>query len=140
MSTKRNSLPRIIAICIISGLLSGVFVNLIFWTIFPSGWLFLIIPIFVGWSLDKFAKIPSEEILDDETMERLSKQTGMLCAVMVLLVQIVAVLPVLLLLDPIEILTNFVFYIGCALCVYIGYSRGVQSITDAYYDAKKSEE
>lgn len=135
MSTKTNSMPRLTVICLISGLLSGLAANCLFWFVYPTAFLFLIVPAFMGFCLTAFGKVPAEEILDDEAVEKLSKRTGMLCAAMVLLALANSLVPMLIILNPIYLLANFGFYIICALCAFIGYNRGVQVITDNYYDA-----
>lgn len=89
----------------------------------------------MGFCLTAFGKVPAEEILDDEAVEKLSKRTGMLCAAMVLLALAISLVPMLIILNPIYLLVDFGFYIICALCAFIGYNRGVQVITDNYYDA-----
>lgn len=128
-------MPRLAIICLGSGLLSGLVANCLFWFVFPTAFLFFIVPAFMGFSLTVFGKVPADEILDDEAVEKLSKRTGMLCAAMVLLALAVSLIPMLIILSPSYLLVNFGFYIICALCVFIGYNRGVQVITDNYYDA-----
>lgn len=137
MSNKKSSIRDVAFIGIIFGLISITIVSLLFLLVFPSAWLFFIIPAVMGWSIEKLTRIPKEELHDDESFNKLRKRTGLLCAGMVLIAIILANLIVILLggFDPLMLLYNFIFYIVCGLSVYWGYSRGVRAITDMYYDS-----
>ena len=130
-----NPIVQIAVICIISGLIAGLITNILFWFVFPSGWLFFIIPAVLGWSIDRFGKIPAEHLQNEETFEKLKKRTGLLCGAISLLIVIIANIPFFILMPLPYIFANFIFYIVCAVSVYVGYNRGQQSITDAYYDS-----
>lgn len=89
----------------------------------------------MGWSIDKFVTFPKEDLLDDESYNRISKQTGLLCGGLVLIFVFLTILPMLVLLPSADLLLNAMFFVVCAVSVYWGYRRGLQCVTDAYYDA-----
>ena len=137
MSNKKSSIRDVAFIGIIFGLISMTIVSLLFLLVFPSAWLFFIIPAVMGWSIEKLARIPKEELHDDESFNKLCKLTGLLCAGMVLATILLTVTIIILLggFDPMALVLNFVFYLMCGLSAYWGYSRGVRAITDKYYDS-----
>ncbi|MDD6889536.1 MAG: hypothetical protein PUD39_04685 [Bacteroidales bacterium] len=138
MKKEKSAICNIAIICIISGIFSGIIVDIFFYILFPSAWLFFIIPAVMGFSIDKFSRIPKSELEDDESFEKLSKRTGLLCAGMVLLAILVAIVPIIVLVmrfDPIYLLSDIIFYLICGVSVYWGYNRGVRAVTDAYYDS-----
>lgn len=132
---QKNILDRITIICLISGLVSGILTMALVWFVFPSAWFFFIIPAVMGWSIDKFAKIPKDVFSNEENIAKLQKQAGWTCAGFVLFFVLLANLPIFLVLEPIQHLLNILFYIICGVSVYWGYTRGVRCITDAYYDS-----
>lgn len=142
MKSQKSSFQNVVLVGIVSGLISIVIVNFTL-SFFTSGWLFCIIPLIVCWSIKKFATINKNELTDDETFEKISKKTGFLCAGIVTLEIILALLPSIIIFGTqflITLLTDFGFYIVCAISVYWGYIKGVEAITDVYYDMLLSEE
>lgn len=137
---QQKPLQRLIVISIVSGIVSGIVTNALFWFVFPSAWFFFIIPGIMGWSIDHFGKFPKDVLQDEESLEKLMKQTGFMCAGMCLLIMAVAVLPLLLILPAEYIYANIIFYLVCGLCVYLGYNRGQRCIMDALYDSELKEE
>ena len=124
-------------VSLISGLISIIFVDVIFLVLFSSGWLFFIIPAVICWSIKKFAKINKEELFDEESFEKMAKKTGLICAGSVILAIILALLPVIIILGIYSLLlflTSFWFIIMCIICIYVSYTKGVEVITNAYYD------
>lgn len=130
-------LRNILIVSAISGLISFTLVELIFFVVFPSGWIFFLIPVIMGYSIDKFVKISHEELADEEAFEKLRTRTGIICAVFVLLTVLISTIPIVLIGGIATLLVNIVFYAVCVLAVYAGYSRGVGVITDKYYDLDK---
>lgn len=135
-----NPIQRILIICIISGLVAGVITNLVFLLIYPSAWLFFLIPAIMGWSIDHYGKIPYEHLHDEETFEKLRKYTGLYCAGMSLLFVLIANIPLFIFVPLPYIFTNLIFYIVCAVSIFVGYNRGQQCIVDAFYDSNLEEE
>lgn len=131
---KQSPIKRLLIICIISGLLAGIVTNILFWFVFSSAWLFFIIPAIMGWSIDHYGKIPQEHLHDEEAFEKLRKQTGLMCGGISLFFVLLANVPFLILLPLPYIFANFMFYIVCAVSIFVGYNRGQQCIVDAYYD------
>lgn len=133
-------LAKIAVICLVSGIIAGVITDVIFFAIFPSAWLFFIIPAVMGWSIDKFGRIPKDQLLDDSSNESLQKKTGWMCAGLVLFFILITVLPILFIMSIEYIIANVLFYVVCGLGVYYGYNRGVRCIMDAYYDTLAEEQ
>lgn len=133
-------LTRIAVICLLSGIIATVITDVIFFAIFPSAWLFFIIPAVMGWSIDKFGRIPKEQLMDYNSNETLQKKTGWMCSGFVLLFILLTVLPILIVNSIEFIIANVMFYIVCGLGVYYGYNRGVRCIMDAYYDTLAEEQ
>lgn len=129
-------MKSIAIVSVISGVISAVIVFCLFWYVFPSAWLFFIIPAIMGLSIDKFGKIDVEKLNDDAAFNSITRKAGLLCAGMVLLSIIVCVLPLFLLMSFGEHLLNVLFYGVCAVSVYWGYNRGVKCVTNAYYDSR----
>ena len=132
-------MKNIISICIVSGLISILIVLALFWFVFTSAWLFFIIPLIMGWTIDKFGKFDASQLKDEVTYERISRRTGLLCGSMVLLCIFICILPLFFLFPIIDLLVNFAFYIVCGISIYWGYNRGVQCVTDAYYSSYSDE-
>lgn len=135
MKKEKSAIYNIARICIISGIISAIIVDFLFFCVFPSAWLFFIIPAIMGFSIDKLSRIPKSELNDDEAFDKLSKRTGILCAVIVLLAVLIATIPLMMQFEPIDFLANILFYLVCGVSVYWGYNRGIRVITDAYYDS-----
>jgi hypothetical protein len=133
--SKVSPLRKITIICVISGLIAGILVNVLFWLVFPSAWFFLIIPAIMGWSIDHYAKIPKDVIQDDEMYNKLSKRAAYTCAAAVLLFFLLTFVPIIIIFPIQVIIENAMFYIVGMVCVYIGYTRGQRCITDAYFDS-----
>lgn len=131
---RQSPIKRLLIICIISGLIAGIVTNILFWFVFPTAWFFFIIPAIMGWSIDHFGKIPYEHLHDEETFEKLKKQTGLMCGGISLLFVLIANIPFFILVPLPYILANSVFYLVCAISIFVGYNRGQQCIVDAYYD------
>lgn len=136
---KNRSIFSVIKAAILSGILAYVIVFICFCFI-PSGWFLFIIPAVLRWGVKKFSKISKEEILDDESYQKLSKRTGLACAGIVLWFIALIVLPGLFLLSWEQLAFNIIFYIICGICVFSGYRSGVNVITDAYYDAYSEDD
>ena len=138
MNPTTKPLTRIITVCVISGLISGIIVNLLFWFVFSSAWLFFIIPAVMGWSIQRFAKIPKEHLLDEPTFEKLKKQTAWTCAAMVLLFILIDYIPLIIFFvatQQIEfILFDIPFIAVCVLSVIYGYNRGQRCVVDTWSD------
>lgn len=135
MNKEKSAIYNIAIICIISGIISVIIVDLLFSFVFPSAWLFFIVPAIMGFSIDKLSRIPKSELNDEASFEKLSKRTGLLCAGIVLLAVLIATIPLIMQFEPIDFLANILFYLICGVSVYWGYNRGIGAITNAYYDS-----
>lgn len=130
-----KGLKNVITVCLVAGIISIILVELLFFFIFPSGWLFFLIPVIMGWSLKKYAKFPRVELANEEAFEKLRTRTGIICAAIVLISVLISVLPVIILGGIEALIANIAFYAVCVVAIYAGYSRGVGVITDEYYDS-----
>lgn len=138
---KKSSISSVVIVAVLSGIVAIVVVDALF-TIFPSGWLFFLIPVIMGFSLKKFAKFPKDLLEDDDEFEKLSKKVGLLCAGICLVAMVVAVVPIYMIVGSVKgvnileiILSDVFFYAACVVCIYFGYSKGKEVVTNAYYDS-----
>lgn len=134
---KKSSTASVILVTVISGLISIVIVNSLFYLVFPSAWFFLLMPVFMGFCIKKFARFPKDRLEDDEEFNKLSRRMGMMCSSMCLAAVLIGVLPILFISGEqiiIHLITNIIFYIACGLSIYFGYTKGVEIVTDAFYD------
>lgn len=136
---KQSPIKRLLFICIVSGLIAGIITNILFWFVFPTAWFFFIIPAVMGWSIDRYGKIPHEHLQDEETFENLKKQTGLMCGAMSLIFVLLANIPLFIVMPLEYIVASFMFYIVCVISIVVGYNRGQQCIVDAYYDSNLAE-
>ena len=130
-----KSIKRIILISVISGGLSGLLVIILFFAIFPSALLFFLIPIIMGNSIQKWGKIPAEEVRGSE---RLEKTAGYVCAAIVLLFVVLTCAIIVLLTKYMGIgfFPNITFMIACIISIVYGYYRGQQAVVDSYFDSE----
>ena len=130
-------MKRIIVVAAISGIISSIITALLFFFVFPSAWLFFIIPAVMGTSIHKLGKIPAEEVEIDED-ENLQKKVGFLCAGAVLFFIILTVIPIVIVSINQglgwNLLLNIPFFAACIIAVWYGYNRGVRAVVDSYYD------
>ncbi|MBQ3730545.1 MAG: hypothetical protein II905_02200 [Muribaculaceae bacterium] len=128
-------MKRIIKVAAISGIISSI-ITLLLLLIFPSGWLFFIIPAVMGTCIHKFGRITATDVEKDEKLE---KKVGLMCAGAVLLFIFLTYIPALIYclhkgLGG-SLLLDIPFYICCVLAVWYGYNRGVRAVIDSYYDS-----
>ena len=128
-------MKRIIVVAAISGIISSVITALLF-LIFPSGWLFFIIPAIMGTCIHKFGKITAADVDRDDKLE---KKVGYMCAGAVLFFVLLTAVPILIVSIyqglGWAMLLNIPFYIACGIAVWYGYNRGVRAVVDSYYDS-----
>ena len=128
-------MKRIIVVAAISGIISSVITALLF-LIFPSGWLFFIIPAIMGTCIHKFGKITAADVDKDDKLE---KKVGYMCAGAVLFFVLLTAVPILIVSIyqglGWAMLLNIPFYIACGIAVWYGYNRGVRAVVDSYYDS-----
>ncbi len=135
---RKSSIASVISVTIFFGVISIVIVDLLFYLVFPSAWFFLLMPFIMGFGIKKFAKFPKERLNDEEEFDKLSKRMGILCGAICLFAVLIGILPILIISGEqiiLHLLTNFVFYLVCALSIYFGYTKGIEIVTDAYYDS-----
>lgn len=129
-------MKRIIIVAVISGIISSVITALLFFFVYPSGWLFFIIPAIMGTCIHKLGNISAADVDNDDNLE---KRVGYLCAGAVLLFIILTVVPILIIGIYIglgwSLLLDIPFYIACGIAVWYGYNRGVRAVVDSYYDS-----
>ena len=129
-------MKRIIIVAVISGIISSVITALLFFFVYPSGWLFFIIPAIMGTCIHKLGNISAADVDNDDNLE---KKVGYLCAGAVLLFIILTVVPILIIGIYIglgwRLLLDIPFYIACGIAVWYGYNRGVRAVVDSYYDS-----
>ena len=132
-------MKRIIKVAVISGIISSI-ITFILLILFPSGWLFFIIPAIMGTCIHKFGKITSADMKDDDKLE---KRVGYMCAGAVLFFIILTAVPALImcLYQGVGwgLLADIPFFLACALAVWYGYNRGVRAVIDSYYDSDLKE-
>lgn len=135
-------MKRIVIIAIISGFISSVFTAMLFFFVFPSAWLFFIIPLIMGISIHKFGKISAKDV-EGTDGDKLQRKVGLLCGGAVLLFLLLTVIPLVALSLYMGlgwgVLLDVPFFIVCAIAVWWGYNRGVQAVVDSYYDANLSD-
>lgn len=128
-------MKRIIVVAAISGIISSIITALLF-LIFPSGWLFFIIPAIMGTCIHKFGKITAADVDRDDKLE---KKVGYMCAGAVLFFVLLTAVPILIVSIyqglGWAMLLNIPFYIACGIAVWYGYNRGVRAVVDSYYDS-----
>lgn len=130
-------MKNVIRVAWISGIISTIVVMFLFWGLFPTPWLFLIIPGVVGWSIDKYGKFDASKLADDEEFAAMSRKVGITCASIVLLCLIITMLPLFLVMSFGDHLKSIFMYVICGISVYWGYNRGVRCVTDAYFESQK---
>lgn len=132
-------MKRIIKVAVISGIISSI-ITFVLLILFPSGWLFFIIPAIMGTCIHKFGKITSADMKDDDKLE---KRVGYMCAGAVLFFIILTAVPALImcLYQGVGwgLLADIPFFLACALAVWYGYNRGVRAVIDSYYDSDLKE-
>lgn len=132
-------MKRVIVVAAISGIISSI-ITFILFTIAPSGWLFFIIPAVMGTCVQKFGKITSADMKDDDKLEN---RVGWMCAGAVLFFILLTAVPSIImgLKDGLGwgLLADIPFYLACALAVFYGYNRGVRAVVDSYYDSDLKE-
>lgn len=129
-------MKNIITVACISGFISVAIAIGIFWFVFPTAWVFFLIPAIVGWSIDKFGKFDASKLEDEDEFSAATRKVGFTCAAIVLLCFIIAMLPLFFVMSFGDHLMNVLSYIICGISVYWGYNRGVQCVTDAYYNSQ----
>ena len=129
-------MKRIIVVAAISGIISSVITALLFFLVFPSAWLFFIIPAIMGTCIHKFGKISAADVDKDEKLE---KKVGYICAGAVLFFILLTAIPILIvgITQGLgwSMLLNIPFFISCGIAVWYGYNRGVRAVVDSYYDS-----
>ena len=129
-------MKRIILVAVISGIISSLITALLFFLVFPSGWLFFIIPAVMGTCIHKFGKITAADVDNDDKLE---KKVGYMCAGGVLFFILLTAVPILIvnLYQGLGwgLLLDIPFYIACGIAVWYGYNRGVRAVVDSYYDS-----
>ena len=129
-------MKRIIVVAATSGIISSVITALLFFLVFPSAWLFFIIPAIMGTCIHKFGKISAADVDKDEKLE---KKVGYICAGAVLFFILLTAIPILIVgITPglgWSMLLNIPFFIACGIAVWYGYNRGVRAVVDSYYDS-----
>ncbi len=129
-------MKRIIVVAAISGIISSVITALLFFLVFPSAWLFFIIPAIMGTCIHKFGKISAADVDKDEKLE---KKVGYICAGAVLFFILLTAIPILIvgITQGLgwSLLLNIPFFIACGIAVWYGYNRGVRAVVDSYYDS-----
>ncbi len=129
-------MKRIIVVAAISGIISSVITALLFFLVFPSAWLFFIIPAIMGTCIHKFGKISAADVDKDEKLE---KKVGYICAGAVLFFILLTAIPILIvgITQGLgwSMLLNIPFFIACGIAVWYGYNRGVRAVVDSYYDS-----
>lgn len=133
ISKQKRSIYSVTRVGILSGIASIIFVYPLYYVIGDLS--YNAITWIVGWSITNLSTIDKEELIDDESYKKLSKKTGILCAGIVLIAILIAMLPTIVDFDLEAILTNFVVIVECVIGVYWGYSKGVEVIANAYYDS-----
>ena len=132
-------MKRIIVVAAISGIISSI-ITFVLLLLFPSGWLFFIIPAVMGTCIQKFGKITSADMKDDDKLE---KRVGWMCAGAVLFFILLTAVPSLIMCLKQGlgwgVLADIPFYLACALAVWYGYNRGVRAVIDSYYDSDLKE-
>ena len=127
-------MKRIIVVAAISGIISSVITALLFFLVFPSAWLFFIIPAIMGTCIHKFGKISAADVDKDEKLE---KKVGYICAGAVLFFILLTAIPILIvgITQGLgwSMLLNIPFFIACGIAVWYGYNRGVRAVVDSYY-------
>jgi len=128
-------MKRIITVAAISGIISSM-ITLLLFLVFPSGWMFFIIPAVMGTCIHKFGRITAADVEKDDNLE---KRVGYMCAGAVLLFIFLTVVPILIIgiREGLgwSLLLDIPFYIVCGIAVWFGYNRGVRAVIDAYYDS-----
>ena len=129
-------MKRIIVVAATSGIISSVITALLFFLVFPSAWLFFIIPAIMGTCIHKFGKISAAAVDKDEKLE---KKVGYICAGAVLFFILLTAIPILIvgITQGLgwSMLLNIPFFIACGIAVWYGYNRGVRAVVDSYYDS-----
>jgi hypothetical protein len=129
-------MKRIIVVAATSGIISSVITALLFFLVFPSAWLFFIIPAIMGTCIHKFGKISAADVDKDEKLE---KKVGYICAGAVLFFILLTAIPILIvgITQGLgwSMLLNIPFFIACGIAVWYGYNRGVRAVVDSYYDS-----
>ena len=129
-------MKRIIVVAAISGIISSVITALLFFLVFPSAWLFFIIPAIMGTCIHKYGKISAADVDKDEKLE---KKVGYICAGAVLFFILLTAIPILIvgITQGLgwSMLLNIPFFIACGIAVWYGYNRGVRAVVDSYYDS-----
>ena len=129
-------MKRIIVVAATSGIISSVITALLFFLVFPSAWLFFIIPAIMGTCIHKFGKISAADVDKDEKLE---KKVGYICAGAGLFFILLTAIPILIvgITQGLgwSMLLNIPFFIACGIAVWYGYNRGVRAVVDSYYDS-----
>lgn len=129
-------MKRIIIVAAISGIISSVITLLLLFFVFPSGWLFFIIPAIMGTCIHKFGNISATDMEKDENLE---KKVGYMCAGGVLFFVLLTCVPLLIVSLKKDLgwslLWDVPFYVACGFAVWYGYNRGVRAVVDSYYDS-----
>lgn len=129
-----KGLKNVSKVCIISGLISIILVEVLFFFVFPTALFFLLIPVIMGYSIAKFAEIPYEELLNKEAFEKLRTRTGIICAAFMLITVLISVLPIILLLGICTKLVKIIFFVSlCLFVIRLGYTFGARVVSETYY-------
>lgn len=129
-------MKNVFYVACISGMIAVAIVLIIFWVIFPTAWVFFIIPAVVGWSIDRFGTFDATKLENEEEFTATARKVGLTCAAIVLACIIISVLPLFFTMSVGDHLMSIMFYVICAISVYWAYKRGVQCVTDAYYESQ----
>lgn len=135
-----NKMKQIILVAVISGIISSAIVFYLMSDV-PSAWYLFLIPLIMGFSIQKFGRIPVQEVEKDEKLE---KKVGRICAGAVLFFIILTIIPSLIIYISQQglgwdLLLNIPFLIVCGFAVWFGYNRGVKAVIDSYYDSSLKE-
>ena len=89
-------MKNVFCVACISGMIAVAIVLIIFWVIFPTAWVFFIIPAVVGWSIDRFGTFDATKLENEEEFTATARKVGLTCAAIVLACIIISVLPLFL--------------------------------------------
>lgn len=125
-------MKRITLVCVFSGILAGLLSMALFYFVFPTAWLFFLIPAIMGFCVEKFGNAHELHLEDEEECKKVSRHVGLLCGGLCLTFVILAISPVMLI-NPIAVFTSVPFDLACGLSVWWGYRRGVKAVMDSYF-------
>lgn len=125
-------MKRITLVCVLSGIIAGLIASALFYLVFPSAWLFLIIPAVMGFAVEKFGISDDLDLQDEYQYNKFARHCGLLCGGLCLTFICLCTLPILLV-APIELLASVGFDLGCVLSVFWAYRRGVKAVLNTAY-------